>query len=98
MRILHVTDRLSTRGGAHWHMLGVIGELARRGHHLHLAAGRQDPGLAPPCPVTLVPGSTLARASRSRSTPSPRRSGPTWSTSTPSSTPPRWSGPRDGRA
>jgi glycosyltransferase involved in cell wall biosynthesis len=56
VRILHVTDRLTDRGGAHWHLLGVIAEQKRRGHSPELAVGRCDPGLAPPCPVTIVPG------------------------------------------
>jgi glycosyltransferase involved in cell wall biosynthesis len=55
LRILHLTDRVTDRGGAHWHLLGVVEELKRRGHQVHLAAGRQDPGLAP-CPLTLVAG------------------------------------------
>ena len=29
MRILHVTDRLTDRGGAHWHLLGLIEETRR---------------------------------------------------------------------
>jgi hypothetical protein len=55
LRVLHLTDRLTDRGGAHWHLLGVIEELQRRGHQVHLAAGRRDHGRTP-CPVTLVPG------------------------------------------
>lgn len=53
--ILHVTDRLSARGGADWHLLGVI-EAQRTEHRVHLAAGREDGSAAPPCPVTLVDG------------------------------------------
>ena len=49
MRILHLTDRLSARGGADWHLLGVIGGLAERGHQQLLAVGRDDGSVAAPC-------------------------------------------------
>ena len=56
MRVLHLTDRLSERGGAHVHLRGVLGLLAERGHHLELAAGAVDSGVEPPCPTQVVPG------------------------------------------
>ena len=56
MRILHVTDRLSDRGGAHRHLLGVLKALRERGHELLLAAGADDERVEPPCPVRIVPG------------------------------------------
>jgi glycosyltransferase involved in cell wall biosynthesis len=55
VRILHLTDRVSDRGGAHVHLLAVIGRQARD-HVVRLAAGRMDAGAAPPCPLDLVPG------------------------------------------
>jgi glycosyltransferase involved in cell wall biosynthesis len=42
MRILHLTDRLTDRGGAHRHLLSVVRALAERGHDVHLAAGEAD--------------------------------------------------------
>ncbi len=56
MRILHLTDRLTDRGGAHWHLLGVIAALQELGHDVHLAAGADDGHLPAPCPTTLVAG------------------------------------------
>ena len=55
MRILHVADRLSDRGGADLFLLGLLDALSD-GHDLHLAVGRDDGGVRPPCPVTVVPG------------------------------------------
>ena len=81
MRILHVGDRLSDRGGADLAILGLLDALARpygrvgslrardtpaspvvrrrllaAGHEQHLAVGRDDGVVRPPCPVTVVPG------------------------------------------
>ena len=56
MRILHLTDRLSDRGGAHWHLLGVLRALQDRGHQVQLVAGVDEHGVDPSCPTTLVPG------------------------------------------
>ena len=55
MRILHVADRLSDRGGADLSLLGLLDALAD-GHELHLAAGRDDGGVRPRCPASLVTG------------------------------------------
>ncbi len=55
MRILHVTDRLSQRGGADWHLLGVLAELARQ-CEVRLVVGRDDGTTAAPCPVEVVEG------------------------------------------
>ena len=55
MRILHVADRLSERGGADLFLLGLLDALAD-GHDLHLAVGRDDGSASPPCPVSVVPG------------------------------------------
>jgi glycosyltransferase involved in cell wall biosynthesis len=42
MRILHLTDRLTDRGGAHRHLLSITRALAERGHEVHIAAGTID--------------------------------------------------------
>ena len=55
MRILHVGDRLSDRGGADLALLGVL-EALSAGHELHLAVGRDDGAVRPPCPVSVVSG------------------------------------------
>ena len=55
MRILHVADRLSDRGGADLFLIGLLDALAD-GHDLHLAVGRDDGSASPPCPVSVVPG------------------------------------------
>jgi glycosyltransferase involved in cell wall biosynthesis len=54
LRILHLTDRLSARGGADWHLLGVLAHLAREAE-LVLAVGRDDGTATAPCPVARVP-------------------------------------------
>jgi glycosyltransferase involved in cell wall biosynthesis len=53
LRILHLADRLSERGGAHRHLLGLIEALAPR-HEQVLAAGALE--AAPPCAVVKVAG------------------------------------------
>jgi len=50
MRILHISDRLSGRGGADWHLLGVIHHQLSR-HEVGLAVGRRDGTVTDPCPV-----------------------------------------------
>jgi glycosyltransferase involved in cell wall biosynthesis len=42
VRILHLTDRLTDRGGAHRHLLSITRALAERGHDVHIAAGAMD--------------------------------------------------------
>ncbi len=54
MRILHVADRLSDRGGADLALLGLVDALSRR-HEQYLAVGRDDGAVCAPCPVTVVP-------------------------------------------
>jgi len=56
IRVLHVNDRLSTRGGADWHLYGVIEALRERGHLVHVAAERIDDAYLPSEIVTQVPG------------------------------------------
>lgn len=56
MRILHVADRLTDRGGACAWMLGVLDGLLGEGHDVRLAVGSVDGGVAAPCPVDVEPG------------------------------------------
>ena len=56
MRILHLTDRLTDRGGAYRHLLGVLDALREAGHEVFLAAGRDEGRVQPPCAVRVVPG------------------------------------------
>ena len=55
MRVLHLSDRLSSRGGADWHLLGVIAHQIHQ-HHVELAVAYADGTAAEPCPVTIVDG------------------------------------------
>ncbi len=55
MRILHVADRLSDRGGADLALLGLLDALSDGRHLMHVAVGRDDGAVRPPCPVTVVP-------------------------------------------
>lgn len=54
MRVLHLSDRLSVRGGAHWHLRGVLEAQVARGDAVHLACGVVEPGADPPCPLSVV--------------------------------------------
>ncbi len=56
MRILHVADRLTDRGGAYAWMLGVLGGLLEDGHEVRLAVGGVDGSVAVPCTVDVRPG------------------------------------------
>jgi glycosyltransferase involved in cell wall biosynthesis len=51
VRVLHLTDRLTDRGGAHRHLLSITRALAARGHDVHIAAGAAD-GLSEDVPAT----------------------------------------------
>lgn len=42
MRIVHITDRVSERGGADVHLLGVVRAQLAAGHDVRLVAGRDD--------------------------------------------------------
>jgi glycosyltransferase involved in cell wall biosynthesis len=55
MRVLHVSDRLTDRGGAYWHLLGVIAHQTET-EEIHLAVGRADEDVRAPCDVTMVAG------------------------------------------
>jgi glycosyltransferase involved in cell wall biosynthesis len=56
LRVLHLADRLSDRGGAHWYLRGLIHQQRLLGHEVHLAVGERAAGIADPCPVSQVPG------------------------------------------
>lgn len=47
-RLFFLADRLSARGGADWHLLGVLDALIADGHAVHLAVGQIDGTAAPP--------------------------------------------------
>jgi len=55
MRILHVADRLTDRGGAYTWMLGVL-EALTEDHEVRLVVGEDDGAVTPPCPVEVRPG------------------------------------------
>jgi glycosyltransferase involved in cell wall biosynthesis len=56
VRVLHLTDRLTGRGGAHRHLLSVL-ERQAAVHDVSVAAGTVDrPAPAVPCAVHVVPG------------------------------------------
>ncbi len=56
MRILHLADRLTDRGGAYTWMLGVVAGLVEAGHDVRLAVGAVDGSVPVPCPVEVQPG------------------------------------------
>jgi len=55
MRILHLADRLTDRGGAYTWMLGVLEALAED-HEVRLVVGEIDRAATPPCPLDVRPG------------------------------------------
>lgn len=55
MRILHLADRLTERGGAYLHLLGLIAQDARA-HRLHLAVGRSDGTAQAACETSTLHG------------------------------------------
>jgi glycosyltransferase involved in cell wall biosynthesis len=55
MRILHLTDRLTTRGGAYRHLDSILRWQIERGHDVLLAAGEEGTE-GPRCPTRIVPG------------------------------------------
>ena len=56
MRVLHLTDRLSDRGGAHRHLLGVLEALREDGHEVIVAAGAVERGLGSVGAVRIAAG------------------------------------------
>lgn len=55
MRILHVADRLSDRGGAYRYLAELVATQRAR-HEVALWVGHISPDVRAPCPVTRVPG------------------------------------------
>jgi len=51
MRMLHVADRLTDRGGAYTWLLGVVDGLVEGGHDVRLAVGADEGRARVPCPV-----------------------------------------------
>ena len=54
MRVLYLTDRLSTRGGADLHLLQVVAWAAGEGHLVTVAHGSAEPGVELPVGVEAV--------------------------------------------
>ena len=54
LRVLHLSDRWSLRGGADWHLRCVLRALAEAGVDLHLAVGRVEERAPPPCSLHRV--------------------------------------------
>jgi glycosyltransferase involved in cell wall biosynthesis len=54
VRVLHLADRLSDRGGAYAWLAGIVEALAGQ-HDVRLVVGR-DEGASRPCPVGMLPG------------------------------------------
>lgn len=55
VRILHIADRLTDRGGSYTWLLGIIEALAVD-HEVRLAVGEDDGVVRAPCPVDVRPG------------------------------------------
>jgi glycosyltransferase involved in cell wall biosynthesis len=55
MRILHVADRLSDRGGAYTWLAGVV-EALEADHEVRLVVGEDDGTVPPPCRLEVRPG------------------------------------------
>lgn len=53
MKVLHLSDRLSERGGADWHLLGVLSDLSGD-CELLLCAGRDDGTARSPCAIEVL--------------------------------------------
>lgn len=62
MRILHLADRQTDRGGAYTWLAGVLEGLAAD-HELRLVVGEDDGALSLPCPVDVRPGLEAREAS-----------------------------------
>jgi glycosyltransferase involved in cell wall biosynthesis len=56
VRVLHLADRLTDRGGAYRHLLGVLDALVERDHAVHLVVGADEGRVEAPCPVSVAPG------------------------------------------
>jgi glycosyltransferase involved in cell wall biosynthesis len=55
-RVLHITNRASSRGGADRYLLGFVEAFAERGVEQIMAVGRDDGSARFACETTLVPG------------------------------------------
>jgi glycosyltransferase involved in cell wall biosynthesis len=64
LRVLHLCDRLTERGGAYQHLLAIVERQVADGHAVHLAVGRADADAVAPCAVSLVPGLDARTAER----------------------------------
>ncbi|MGE0453931.1 MAG: glycosyltransferase family 4 protein [Vicinamibacteria bacterium] len=60
MRVLHLTDRWSDRGGAYVHLQGIVEEQRKAGHTLRVAAADLE-GQPPACPELSVVAGLEAR-------------------------------------
>ena len=56
VRILHINDRLSARGGADLHLLAVLDHLQQAGCDVALAVGEEDGTTTAPCTVHVAKG------------------------------------------
>jgi glycosyltransferase involved in cell wall biosynthesis len=56
VRILHLVDRLTDRGGAYTHLRGVLCAQAEAGHEILLLAGAAEAAPSWPCPSRIFPG------------------------------------------
>jgi glycosyltransferase involved in cell wall biosynthesis len=56
VRVLHLADRCTDRGGAYVHLLGLIAAERQRGLDVRLAVGRDEGHGAAPCPLEVVAG------------------------------------------
>lgn len=55
MKVLHLADRLTDRGGTYRHLFGII-ESQAEAHEVSLAAGCDDGSVAAPCSFRILPG------------------------------------------
>ncbi len=65
MRVLYLSDRLSTRGGADHHLLQLVSWACGAGHEVTVACGRVAPDVDLPCRATAVRVRGLAAAGAS---------------------------------
>jgi glycosyltransferase involved in cell wall biosynthesis len=56
MRVTHLNDRISARGGADQHLLAVLARQVDRAYDVQLVASVDDKSAVAPCPASLVPG------------------------------------------
>jgi glycosyltransferase involved in cell wall biosynthesis len=56
VRVLHLCDRLTERGGAYQHLRAILERQVADGHAVSLAVGQADADAVAPCAVRVVPG------------------------------------------